>query len=125
MSYQEALEAAGAKVKHYEQFGDWQGSWYAVVEYNDETGMVYGEYGSCSGCDAFEAEFSYKYEDTPEYKERLKEFGRQYLDNIVSFEKALDNVAKYATWDLEADKLTNWIKERMKEENGKNNESCS
>ena len=59
MSYQEALEAAGATVHAFEFFGSYQGDWWAKVTYNGETGWVHGSYGSCSGCDAFEAEFGF------------------------------------------------------------------
>lgn len=64
MGYSEALEAAGAKVLEYKQFGSYQGDWLAFVEYNGEKGIAQGSYGSCSGCDAFEAEFSY-YDQEP------------------------------------------------------------
>ena len=33
MSYQEALEAVGARVIAFQEFGDWQGTWIALVEY--------------------------------------------------------------------------------------------
>ena len=106
MGYSEALEAAGAKVINFEQFGDYQGTWYALVEYNGQKGIVEGSYGSCSGCDAFEAEFSYgtdapteyggkyrssSYEDISreeydkqmaEYNQRLSAFGQDYLRDI-------------------------------------------
>lgn len=59
MGYSEALEAAGAKVIEYKEFGSYQGDWLAFVEYNGEKGIVEGSYGSCSGCDAFEAEFGW------------------------------------------------------------------
>ncbi len=57
MGYKEALEAAGCKVLAFEEFGSWQGTWLAFVEYNGEKGIVEGAFGSCSYCDAFEAEF--------------------------------------------------------------------
>lgn len=41
------------------KFGNYQGTWVAIVEYKGVTGVVQGYYGSCSGCDAFEAEFNY------------------------------------------------------------------
>src|SRR5574340_1404036 len=93
MSYQEAMEAAGAEVVAFEQFGSYQGAWRAKVRYKGETGWVQGSYGSCSGCDAFEAEFGW-YEDACDehhrhqtdcaacqeaaasYRQRLAEFGR-------------------------------------------------
>ena len=52
MSYELALEEAGAKVLEFQSFGSFQGEWWAKVEYNGEIGWVAGCYGSCSGCDA-------------------------------------------------------------------------
>ncbi len=57
MGYSEALEAAGCKILAFEEFGSYQGTWLAFVEYKGQKGIVEGSYGSCSGCDAFEAEF--------------------------------------------------------------------
>ncbi len=59
MGYQSCLEKAGAKVFDFKEFGSYQGDWLAFVEYNGEKGIVKGSYGSCSGCDAFQAEFDY------------------------------------------------------------------
>lgn len=83
MSYESALEAAGAKVLAFETFGDYQGTWVAKVEYNGEVGYVEGSYGSCSGCDAFEGEFGYC-DPSPE---ALAAFGKAYLDGVFSAEQ--------------------------------------
>jgi len=110
MGYQLALEKAGANVLDFQEFGSYQGTWLAFVEYNGEKGIVECSYGSCSGCDAFQAEFDYC--DTPEisdgkfyksgrtwdeedecnedeykkalenYDQRLIEFGKQYLEPL-------------------------------------------
>lgn len=94
MSYQEALEAAGAEVLVFEQFGSYQGDWLARVLYEGQELYINGSYGSCSGCDAFEAEFGfdeqkcnvhiYQY-DSPDcteckaaYQQKLADFGRRY-----------------------------------------------
>lgn len=115
MGYEEALEAAGAKVHDFMESGDYQGTWYAIVEYKGETGLVTGDYGSCSGCDAFQDEFGWSDDEKDGYQERLADFGRQYLGNIVSFDNAIANVEQYTSWDLEADKLLEWLKERKNE----------
>src|SRR6185312_7049306 len=89
--YQEAMEAAGAVVHAYEEFGDYQGSWYAKVTYQGETGWVEGAYGSCSGCDAFEAEFGYSYEpEENDYQDRLKLFGESYLTVVMPHEQMVE-----------------------------------
>ena len=42
MSYQKALEAAGAVVHRFEEFGSYQGDWWALVTHGDKTGWVNG-----------------------------------------------------------------------------------
>jgi hypothetical protein len=105
MGYSEALEAAGAKVKDYEQFGDYQGTWIAVLEDNT---VVIGGYGSCSGCDAFEAEFGWSDRDSCDehrydardnctacqnaserYIQKLAEFGQSYLTSAATLDEAI------------------------------------
>lgn len=79
MSYQSALEAAGAEVLDFDQFGSYQGDWLALVRVDGVLGVAEGSYGSCSGCDAFEGEFGWNDEDSDDYQERLADFGRGYL----------------------------------------------
>lgn len=110
MSYAKSIEAAGAKVLDYEQFGSYQGDWWALVEYNGRKGFVGGSYGSCSGCDAFEAEFSWNDEDRPDYQDRLRDFGKSYLDPLYSYEEALKSASENISWDHEATEMVNWIK---------------
>ena len=71
MGYSAALEAAGCKVLAFNEFGSYQGVWLAFVEYKNEFGIVEGSYGSCSGCDAFQAEFDHG-------EEYLQEDGKYY-----------------------------------------------
>jgi hypothetical protein len=110
MSYEMTLEKAGAKVFAYKTFGDYQGTWLAFVKYNGNKGIIEGSYGSCSGCDSFQAEFDYesteiiKQEDGKYYKgnynwndeitkeqvieenklleKRFCDFGKNYLNDI-------------------------------------------
>lgn len=79
MSYSEALVAAGCEVLDFKTTGSYQGEWYALVSYEGEIGLVEGSYGSCSYCDAFEAEFNYGDTETEDYQERLADFGKTYL----------------------------------------------
>jgi hypothetical protein len=113
--YREALEAAGANVLAFEHFGDWQGSWLALVEYNGERGWVHGSYGSCDHCDAFEAEFGYDAEEEDDYPKRLASFGESYLGGL----QTTDTVAKYfdesGAWDLDAENAANWLRATGKE----------
>lgn len=129
MSYQEAMEAAGAEVLAFEEFGSYQGDWWAKVRYKGETGWVQGSYGSCSGCDAFEEEIGYGSEhcddhryrgssDCPAcqevhtaYNKKLAEFGRGYLDDLLlTQEKAEEEAGRYIEWDSEAQAMVDWIR---------------
>ena len=111
MSYQDALIAAGANVIAFENFGDWQGSWVALVEYKGERGWVQGSFGSCDHCDAFEAEFGWDADEEEDYQERLASFGESYLGGLQTTEQ----VAKYfdvdAEWDSDAEEAAKWIRE--------------
>lgn len=112
MSYELSLEKAGAKILSFKEFGSYQGTWLAFVEYNGQKGIVEGDYGSCSGCDRFHAEFNYSdcptkdegkfyknnntWEDENEcteeeynkliveYDLRLADFGRSYLGELYT-----------------------------------------
>lgn len=79
MSYCEALEAAGCEVIEFKEYGSYQGEWLALVSVDGEIGVVDGCYGSCSGCDAFYAEFGWSDECGDDYRERLSDFGKGYL----------------------------------------------
>jgi hypothetical protein len=130
MSYEEALKAAGAEVLEYESFGSYQGDWWAKVRWNGGTGWINGSYGSCSGCDSFEAEFGWnddqceehRYDEkqdgcescraaAAEYQRRLADFGRQYLDTIYSQAEAEAEAARNIEWDSDAPAMLAWIKE--------------
>lgn len=111
MSYETALKAAGAEVHCFESFGSYQGDWWAKVTYNGVTGWINGAYGSCSGCDAFEAEFGCNDDEKSDYQERLAKFGAEYLDNIYDQEAALKKALEHADWDLEAASVAKYITE--------------
>lgn len=106
MSYEEALEAAGAKIIAFEAFGSYQGEWIAKV---GEDKYVTGSYGSCSGCDAFEAEFDWDDEEKDDYKERLAAFGKSYLDSYSTKEELLKLFKEQAEWDSDAESIIIWL----------------
>lgn len=102
--YKQALEAAGAIVTDFQEFGDYQGTWLAVL---DDGRVVEGSYGSCSGCDALLGEFDFKAhehgdsdyydplhdgpkdgcEECVEFQRKFKEFGEGYILAAVSREQ--------------------------------------
>ena len=133
MGYKEALEAAGAKVHAFEEFGSYQGDWWAKVTYQDNTGWIRGSYGSCSGCDAFEAEFGWRdrgrceeheWDSDEERKNceacevkkkefdiRFSKFGAEYLDGIKTQENAEAVASENLDWDCDAEKMVKFIKD--------------
>lgn len=136
MGYQSALEAAGADVLAFEQFGSYQGDWLAKVRVDGVEGWIRGAYGSCSGCDAFEGEFGYQghyhgalgepdrtyvsdYADTltPEtcavcldIKRRFAEFGKSYLDDVLTQEQVEAMADEHSSWDCDAKAIQAFVK---------------
>lgn len=98
MGYQKALEAAGAEVKEYKEFGSYQGTWMALLH---DGRVVEGSYGSCSVCDAYEADFGYSNEIINEHE------GKYFRDNHYWDED--DQITKE-----EADTINNGIAEKLK-----------
>ena len=133
MSYIESLEAAGATVLEEASFGSYQGDWFALVDYKGKRGYVQGSYGSCSGCDAFEAEFNYgektcdehnyNYSDVCEdcigakerYNEKLVDFGRGYLEDVdgalglTDYDETLAYAVRNIEWDSDAQSMVTWV----------------
>jgi len=130
MGYTEALIAAGAEVLAEKYFGSYQGDWFALVNYNGSRQWVHGSYGSCSGCDAFCAEFDFDGDDngcdehryekqdtcmdckarTEDYQRRLANFGKSYLDNALNQAEAEKIAAEHLEWDSEAQEMVDFLK---------------
>ena len=110
MGYLTALEKAGAKVIRSKYFGDYQGTIVVEVEYQNKSGYIIINYGSCSYCDsfsAFEEEFDW---DIGPTDDELAEFGRRYLD-IRTKESLIEEYTEQATWDIDAEDVLQWLKE--------------
>lgn len=130
--YQKALEAAGAKVHEFKEFGSYQGHWFALVTYKGERGWVSGSYGSCGGCDSFEAEFGYSSDYdcdkhayasdekkvgcaecatlTAAYNEKLKSFGEGYLGGVAPADNILKELDEAGEWDDDSKEAAAWIR---------------
>ena len=116
MSYRESLVAAGARVLDFAHFGDWQGSWMALVEYQGQRGWVQGSFGSCDYCDAFQAEFDWDSDFTCEdVQQRLAQFGRSYLDDLQTTEQVLRQYDDAADWDLESESAALWVRHAVQQ----------
>ena len=133
MGYGQSLEAAGATVLKFKEFGDYQGTWWALVEYEGGKRWVNGSYGSCSGCDSFQAEFDYLNHDClketyynpiwsgfidgcetcESTKQKLIAFGKQYLDNYWFSQEEAENhmVKRMEGWkDKEDEEILEFLK---------------
>jgi len=109
--YQQSLEAAGARVLDFAHFGDWQGSWMALVEYQGQRGWVRGAFGSCDYCDAFQAEFDWDSDFACEdVQSRLAQFGRTYLDDLQTTEQVLRQYDADADWDSDSASAAAWVR---------------
>lgn len=131
MSYEQALEAAGAVIHCFQQFGSYQGDWWAKITFNGVTGWINGSYGSCSGCDAFESEFGWNNGECEEhqyyceeeikncpnckiasekYYKKLADFGIGYLDWILTQSEAEAKAGENIEWDFDAKEMVDFIK---------------
>lgn len=117
--YRGALEAAGATVFAYEEFGDYQGEWWALVEHNGKRGWVTASYGSCSGCDSYESEIGSFWSDDEAEKaahaEKLRLFGAGYLlpQDIMSDEQALAASKPSKEWYSERREAHAFVKKHV------------
>lgn len=105
--YIRAIRAAGYEVIDYEEFGSYQGDLLVFVRKNGKHGFILESYGSCSGCDAFQAEVR---NDTPE---EIKEFSIRYEDTMQSYDQALAYAKKHEQWDAEAKEMISWIQKHQ------------
>ena len=116
MSYQDSLIAAGARVIAFQEFGDWQGSWVALVEYQGQRGWVQGAYGSCDYCDAFQSEFSWDSDFAcQDVQQQLVQFGRCYLDDLQSTEQVLRQYDADADWDSDSADAAAWVRHAQRQ----------
>jgi hypothetical protein len=133
MSYYDALQAAGATVHAFEQFGSYQGHWIAKVTWKGETGWIYDCYGSCSGCDAYEAEIGYPNDGCDEHEynheaqqscslcanqkkanaQKLADFGKRYLDDMLLTQEQIEEKCKLddSYHDDEDRRMLQWVKD--------------
>ena len=89
MSYEEAFAAVpGVTVEWCEYCGSYSGRLIAKLKIDGqpEPQYILDYFGSCSGCDSFEWEFSWREEKTPE---KLAAFGKPYVDAAMSLDQVI------------------------------------
>ena len=88
MGYAHALRTAGAEVVDFKEIGSYQGTWGAVVDFQGQRSLVTGYYGSCSVCDAYQANFGWS-SDEPYYdNESDKYYTDRWMEIEITKEKA-------------------------------------
>lgn len=98
MSYALAFAAVpDCKVEWCEYFGSYSGRLLAKIIYKDEVLYLHDWFGSCSVCDAFEAEFSWGDDEKSDYQERLSNFGKPYVESALP----LENIIKALEADVD------------------------
>lgn len=127
-SYEGALAAAGAEVLAFQQFGSYQGEWWAKVRYKREIGWVQGYYGSCSGCDALQGSIdtydrfcaAHWYDRgnsscddcraaLATWEQAYADFGRSLIEPLYSQDEALVEAGTHIDWDSDAQKMVDFI----------------
>ena len=132
--YSECLKIAGCRVIEFVTFGTYQGNWVALVDYNGKKGWIIGSYGSCTGCDSFQSEFGHstnhcctdgKWKNEYDYNQfsmakcdkckelysRLKAFGENYVEQIMTQEEAEKEASRNISWDLDAQPMLDFIQQ--------------
>ena len=101
--YKQALLAAGCEILKFQEFGDYQGEWIALVKYKGRTTWVFGAYGSCSGCDAFQSEFPSVGKELN--KRELALFAKQYIDE----EQTTEELLRLTLGEWDGEERARWI----------------
>lgn len=77
----------GVTLEWLAEFGSYQGRMVAKIVKDGQTRYIVDYYGSCTGCDAFQAEFEYIEDNkTPE---KLASFGEPYVTGAKTLDEAL------------------------------------
>lgn len=108
-SYESCMEAAGATLHDSQSFGSYQGASVALVTYEGRSGFVFWDFGSCSGCDYLER-WRCDFHDDPTDEDAAK-FGKDYLDDILGYEKAVERASRHADWSSEDADMLQWVKD--------------
>lgn len=96
MGYPMVAGIRGQEVLLYQQFGSYQGEWMMLAR-DPETFFIYKDYyGSCSGCDSYEANFSWG-ESEGVLREKAWEFAKDYKPFLEVPKATMRNLVKKGT----------------------------
>lgn len=118
-SYESALEAAGAVVLAYKEFGSYQGDYIAKVRVGDQIAWIHDYYGSCSVCDALEGAMSNAYwtagDGDREAAERkaCRDYGLHILaTRLVDRSEIERELQQSAEYDIASREALKWLAEQ-------------
>lgn len=100
MGYYDALKAAGANLKGFKYYGQYQGIWVAHLA--DDT-YIMASYGSCSSCDSYQDELG-DLIDGPSTSQ-LASFGKSYLNLAQTKEQLIKELEDKACWNDDAEEI--------------------
>lgn len=101
--YDSLLKECCEEVYCYDEFGSYQGDWFAKVKFKGNIGWVHGCYGSCPYCDWVSG-------TDLEGEELKKAFIGEYLENLLSQEEAEKEASKYIDFDLDAEQMLAFVR---------------
>lgn len=112
-TYGQLLEEFGnVKVLYYKEFGDYQGTWVAIVRQNDDIFIVSAYYGSCEFCDPLTDLISDEEATDADYKRLAQE----YLENSrYTFEEFIRSYVEDSSWDLDTEEMLKEVSKAWKE----------
>lgn len=103
------LELAGATVYQEQYFGNYQGSWFALVEYEGKRLLISYVFGSCPGCDYLELLLDNTKEG--ETEKTLIQFGKELLADPSSWQELYESCQQSQSWDIETEEVIKFLEE--------------
>ena len=92
-NYGELLSAGlNMELLAYQTYGSYQGDYIAILAGDNKICLYKGSYGSCSGCDWFEANSEYTSEGDEVTEEKVKEYTTELNPFLVIEEDKIDTI---------------------------------
>jgi hypothetical protein len=108
--YVASLIANGYNVIDSKVFGDYQGTWIAIIKDKNQYKIITDYYGSCPSCDNFyHNEMANCKSSWYEDFEFIKEFGKQYIDTEYTMEEFQNKLDDNWYFDSEKEEMQKFI----------------